>query len=290
MPMMNAREASQSVKHRLMLVGPTGSGKTAQIWTLPGKRFAYVFDPNTLPTIRGCDVDYELFLPEVHEVDWSLKGFNKGSKSDRPKRAPEPTLYKDFTENFNEKYDAGFFSQYDWLILDSVTFLHRSCMDRTLWLNGRYGDVEDISDYRVVGSKLTDVFNSITSLPCHIFATGHLNTYQNDKTKKITTEIYLPGKARNIVPLMMTNVWMTKVEEQDGEMRYYVRTRPDPRGLVDIRCCFSNLEIEEDVTLERFDGTGGVGALLELAEKEWNNGTNRRGVAGRTGTRDSAGR
>jgi|SRR5262245_247277 len=286
MPMMNAREASLSVKHRLMLVGPTGSGKTAQIWTLPGKKFAYVFDPNTLPTIRGCDVDYEMFLPEVHEVDWSLKGFNKGSKSDRPKRAPEPTLYKDWTENFNEKYDGGFFSGYNWLILDSVTFLHRSCMDRTLWLNGRYGDIEDISDYRVVGSKLTDVFNSVTSLPCNIFATGHLNTYQNDKTKKVTTEIYLPGKARNIIPLMMTNVWMTKTEEDDdGKMRYFVRTKPEPRGLVDIRCCFPNLATEEDVTLKHpfEDGKGGVGALLAQAEKEFTNASNRRGVAGRAG-------
>ena len=287
MPMMNAKEASLSVKHRIMLVGPTGSGKTAQLWTLPGKKFVYVFDPNTLPTIRGCDIDYELFVPTLDEVDWSLKGFNKGSKSDKPKRRVEPTVYDDFCANFNEKYDDGFFERYDWVGFDSVTFMHRACMDRTLYLNGRFGDVEDISDYRVVGSKLTDVFNSITSLPCHIFATGHTNVYTNDKTKKVTTEIYLPGKARNIVPLMMSNVWFTKVEEVDGRLRYFVRTKPDPRGLVDIRCCFNNLEAEEDVTIDSFSklepGKGGLGALLARAEAETErlNAPNQRGIEGR---------
>lgn len=292
MPMMNAREAQLSIKHRIMLVGPTGSGKSAQIWSLPGKKFAYIFDPNTIPTIRGCDVDYEMFIPTLDEVDWTLKGFNKGSKSDKPKRRVEPTVYDDFCDNFNSKFDDGFFEQYAWVVIDSVTFLHRACMDRTLYLNGRFGDIEDISDYRVVGSKLTDVFNSLTSLPCHLYATGHLNTYQNDKTKKVTTEIYLPGKARNIIPLMMTNVWMTKTEDtDDGRLRYYVRTKPEPRGLVDIRCCYPDLEVVEDVTIDSFEklipGSGGIGGLLAAAEarqQEKFNGKNQRKPEGRQGT------
>jgi GTPase SAR1 family protein len=284
MPMMNAREARINPKHRILVAGPTGSGKSTQIWSLPGKKFAYVFDPNTIPTIRGCDVDYEEFFPEVQEMDLTLKGFNRGSKSDKPRRPREPTVYNDFCENFNDKWDAKFFDNYDWLILDSVTFLSRACMDRTLYLNGRFGDLEDISDYRVVGSKLTDVFNSITSLPCHVYCTGHINVYQSDKTKKVTTEIWLPGKARNILPLMMTNVWLSKCEENsDGELRYYVRTKPEPRGLLDIRTCIPNLDTEEDVTLDlRKPGSGGIGALLKGSK----DAQDQRDFEGRTGTGD----
>jgi len=271
--MPNAKDpASKADQFRVMLVGPTGSGKSAQTWSLPGRKFAYIFDPNTLPTIRGCDVDYEEFFPEFTEVDATLKGFNKGSKSDilkGPKR--EPTVYMDWVENINEKMAKSFFADYNWLIIDSATFLSKATMDRQLYINGRYGDVEDIADYRVVGSKLAEVFGAIAAVPnLNILLTGHLSTFQDDKTKKIVTQIWLPGKARNILPLVFTDVWLTKTEEtSDGKIRYLVRTRPEARGLQDIRCSIPSLNVEEDVTIDSFDklipGQGGIGKLLARA-------------------------
>jgi AAA domain len=257
-------------------VGPTGSGKSAQIWTLPGRKFLYVFDPNTMPTIRGCDVDYEEFFPDFAEMDATLKGFNKGSKSDRPKKPKEPTVYTDWVENINAKVDAGFFRDYDWVILDSVTFLSKATMDRQLYLNGRYGDLEDRADYRVVGSKLSDLFNTLSGLPINVYCTGHTRTFEDDKTKKVTTQINLPGKARDILPLMFTNVWLAKTkEDDDGQLRYFIRTKPEPRGFQDIRSCIQNLAIEEDVTIPNFEkmvpgkmGIGGLLAKFEAAKKE----------------------
>lgn len=266
----NAKDADFAAYERILVVGPTGSGKSAQIWTLPGRKFAYIFDPNSMQTLRGCDIDYELFLPEVLEMDATLKGFNKGAKSDRLTSKREPTVYLDWVENVNEKVEKGFFDQYDWLIFDSLTFLSKATMDRQLYINGRYGDIEDLADYRVVGSKLADVFQSIVSLPINIYATGHLQTFQDEKTKKITTNIWLPGKARNILPLIFTNVWLAKTEEdEDGGLVHLIRTKPEPRGLQDIRTSIPGLEAEENVTIRSFSSLqhvgakGGIGALLE---------------------------
>lgn len=265
--MPNAKDAEDDAHKRILCVGRTGSGKSTQIWSLPGRKFAYIFDPNTLASIKGCDVDYELFLPDATELDATLKGFNKGSKSDTLASKREPKVYMRWVEDINKKVADGFFSNYDWLIFDSATFISKATMDRQLWLNNRYGDVEDLADFRVVGSKLADVFSSISGLPINIYATGHITSFQDDKTKKIEVQINLPGKARAIWPLIFTDIWLAQVE--DG--KHQIRTKPDPRGLQDIRCSIPSLQTVEDVTLSRIDssieGREGIGGLLQRSKK-----------------------
>lgn len=259
----SAADAELSPLQRILLVGPTGSGKTSQIWTLPGRKFVYIFDPNSLATLKGCpDLDYVEFLPEFTEMDATLKGFNKGAKSDRPKVAKEPTLYNRWVEHINEMVDEGGLVGYDWLVFDSGTFIAKAIMDRQLYINGRYGDIEDLGDFRVVGSKMADVFNSISGLPINILTTGHLQTYEDDKTKKIVTQIYLPGKARNILPLSHTNVWEAQAGEAAGT--WEIKTVPERKGLQDIRSGISGLKPVEDVTIKDFRNATayGIGRLL----------------------------
>jgi len=270
--MPNAKDTDLNPTKRILLVGPTGSGKTAQIWTLPGKRFAYIFDPNSLSTLKGCDVDYEEFYPDFLEMDATLKGFNKGSLSDKMPAVAgraskrEPLVYMKWVDDMNKKCDAGFFKDYNWLCMDSLTFLAKATMDRQLYINNRYGDVEDQADYRVVGSKLTDLFNSLSSLKLNFYCTGHLSVFQDEKTKKISTQIHLPGKARNYLPLLFTEVWLSGTEDDGkGGLKYTIRTKPDPRGLQEVRSSIQGLNTIEDVTIRNFGdlAEGGIGALLK---------------------------
>lgn len=260
--MPNAKDA-QTGYERIIVAGNTGSGKTTQILTLPGKKFVYVFDPNCLASLRGHDVEYEEFLPEVTEIDSTLKGFNKGAKDDSPASAKEPTLYLRWIEDLNRREAEGSFDEYDWVIFDSLTFLAQALMDRQLYINNRYGKVEDLGDYRVVGSKLSDVFRTITSLPINIYCTGHLTSYQDEKTKKTEVQLQLPGKARVMLPLVCTNIWLALPPTVD-EGKYKIQTRPDARGLQTIRSSVKGLEPFEDVTIADFDnpGASGIGALL----------------------------
>ncbi|KKL07321.1 hypothetical protein LCGC14_2587250, partial [marine sediment metagenome] len=46
--MPNAKDNPDIGKAKFLLLGPTGSGKTSQILTLPGKTFCYLFDPSSL--------------------------------------------------------------------------------------------------------------------------------------------------------------------------------------------------------------------------------------------------
>jgi hypothetical protein len=253
-----------------MCVGPTGSGKSAQIWTLPGRKFVYVFDPNTLATISGCDCDYVEFLPEFTEMDATLKGFNKGSKSDKPSgKAKEPTLYMRWVDHINTFVDMRKMhsENYEWLVFDSMTFISKALMDRQLYINNRYGDIEELGDYRVVGSKLADVFGTISSLPINIYSTGHIQTYEDDKTKKVVTQIMLPGKGRTMLPLSHTDTWETRAGDRAGT--YEVKTAPEARGLQEIRSAMKGLKPVEDVTIKNFRLATdyGIGALIKKSKQ-----------------------
>ena len=79
------------------------AAKRQHIWGLPGRKFAYLFDPAALPSLRGLDIDYEQFLPECLELDATLKGFNKGAKDDKLKTSREPTVYMRWVEDLNKR-------------------------------------------------------------------------------------------------------------------------------------------------------------------------------------------
>lgn len=249
--------------HRILLVGPTGAGKTAQIWTLPGRKFAFIFDPNSAVTLKGCpQLDYVEFLPDYMEMDTALKGFNKNSTDDKSPVKKEPRLYEEWRDYMNTFVAEKEYEAYDWIVFDSLTFLAKGIMDRQLYINGRYGATEDLSDFKVVGGKFADIFNSINSLPVNVLSTGHLQTYEDDKTKKIVTQLYLPGRARTVLPLTHTNVWEAQAGDQAGT--WEIKTLPEKRGLQEIRTSLHGLKPVEDVTIKDFSKAEsyGVGALL----------------------------
>jgi len=269
--MPNAKDLSVPAYQRILVLGRTGAGKTTQFLTLPGRKFLYVFDPGALPSLRGHDIEYEPFLPDANELDATLKGFNKNAKPDDKLSGKnsnrEPTVYKRWVEDLNAKAESGFFNGFDWLGFDSLTLLITAIMDRQLWINNRYGSIEELGDFRVVGSKMAEVFRSIFSLPINIYCTGHMNTYQDDKTKKLETQINLPGRARQMLPLLCTNIW--ELRRADGDkLGYSLVTKPEPRGFLDIRTSIQDLKTIEDVTVKDFRNPqlSGIGAVLTKAK------------------------
>lgn len=250
----------------LLTLGNSGSGKSMQIHTLPGRKYVYVFDPNSRGALRNLqNAQMMEFYPDVLELDATLKGFNKGAKDDKPSSKREPTVYQRWVEHINEGFDKGEFEGFEWICFDSLTFLVKALMARQLYINNRYGQVEDLADFKIVGAKMSDVFQSIVSLNMNIYATGHIDSFQDDKTGKIETLIKLPGRSRRELPIMFNNIWLCQYDS-DGQ-KYQVRTRPDKRGLQDIRTSIQGLETLEDVTLDFSKPLEGQGVARLLAKK-----------------------
>lgn len=268
-PIHNAKTITGWEQERIFVAARTGRGKTAQGLTLPGKKFCYVFDQNALPTLRGHDIDYITFLPDHDELEMRLRGFNKdsagGHKSDRGTKQPSPQLYLSWVEDFNARHDAGFFAAYDWCIFDSLTLLVESMFERQLFLDGKAGEPPAEGDYRVVGLAVARIVASLSNMGCNVYMTGHINEYENDLTKRVTTQLYLPGSARMRVPFSFTQCW--QLDQLESKREFRLRTIPDPRGLQDIRTSIPGLKEWEDVTIADFRHPEqyGIGKILRKA-------------------------
>jgi hypothetical protein len=134
--MPNAKESGSIAPHRFLILGDTGSGKTTQILTLPGKKFMYLFDSNALLSLKGQDVDYEEFLPD--KLNLNIKSLKKETGGDDLTKH-KSDLYLQWQSDFEDKLKTGFFDQYSVIGMDSATTFLDLVMDRILTINGRYG-------------------------------------------------------------------------------------------------------------------------------------------------------
>lgn len=253
----------------IFLLGRTGSGKSTQFLTLPGRKFAYLFEPSAKVAIQGYPIDFLEFLPEEDELEYRLKGFNQNTLTDRKGGTPEPTIYTRWYEDFTARLNANFFESYDWVEIDSFTFLVQAMIDRQMFLNKRTGEPPDRGDYRIVGDSLRAIIRALTGRKVNVFLTGHIQEYQDEKTKIITTQANLPGSARTTIPLMCTNIWQTDYDNALAK-KYTIRTRPDKRGMRDLRCSIASLKDDEDITITDLSkpiGQGIGGLLLKAGFK-----------------------
>lgn len=245
--MPNARDAHSIAKHRILMLGDTGAGKTSQILTLPGKKFAYLFDPNALLSLRGGDVDYEEILPTM--VSSAVKPLAKDKIGDR-RGTTASDVFQQFEAQFDERVESGFFDQYDWLCFDSATTLLDLIMDRVLTLNGRFGQWPNQDDYGPQMQSFINLSRSLTGLGKQVYMTGHLEVKEDKVTKKITNRPMMTGRLVSKIPLLFSDVFYADSELDDkGKVNYRIQTVPSGINR-NIRTSIKGLEPFEDVTID----------------------------------------
>lgn len=244
--MPNARDAKDLKTHKFLLLGDTGSGKTTQLLTLPGKKFAYLFDPNAILSLRGHDLDYEEFLPD--RLNLSVKSLSK-DKGDKT-TAFKNDLYVEFEKDFNERVSSGFFDGYDVIAMDSATTLLDLIMDRVLTINGRAGNWPQQDDYGPQMLVFTNICRTLMSMNKVIFMTGHLETKQDALTNKIYRQPMMTGRLTKKIPLLFSDIFTCEVEnDQRGGVRHKIQTIPD-RTTTTVRTSIKGMEAFEDVTID----------------------------------------
>ena len=257
--MANALKAHETSKRKFLMLGHTGGGKTTQFLTLPGRKFAYLFDPNAVLSLQGFDVEYEEFLPDRLNMSVKSLAKDKGDKTTNFKN----DLYVEWERDFNEKMDSGFFNDYDVIMLDSATTLLDIIMDRTLTINGRPGSWPQQDDYGPQMMVFTNIVRTLTSLDKIVYLTGHLETKQDKLTQRIMREVMMTGRLKTKIPLLFSDIYVCDaVNDGNGKINYTLQTKSD-RMTSGIRSSIKGLEGFEDVTLDftkplEDQGLGGI--------------------------------
>lgn len=210
--------------YRILAVGDQGTGKTSQINTLRGRKFCYLFDPNARLSLAP-GIDYVEFLPDEADLDLSAKTLmspDKQATIDRPVIKTVPDLYEEFYRDIAERRATGFFENYQWICVDSMTTLSDIVMDRILYLANRSGKHPEQADWTAEMNLMKNIVRSLTSMPINLFMTGHIERMKDDKTGKIHFQIVVTGKNRLRIPLRFSDTLGFYTDTNDkGVQRYY---------------------------------------------------------------------
>jgi hypothetical protein len=259
--MPNAKNAHETTAKKFLLLGKTGSGKTSQLLTLPGKKFAYLFDPNAILSLQGHDVDYEEFMPD--RLNLSVKSLSKDKPSDKTTNH-QSLIYQKWEKDFDDRVKGGFFDTYDVIAIDSMTTFLDLIMDRVLTINGRAGSWPQQDDYGPQMTSFINVCRQLTALNKVIFMTGHIETRQDELTKRIFNQPMMTGRLKVKVPLLFSDIFVCSTEiGQNGKVSHKIQTTPD-RLTDTVRTTIKGLDPFEDVTIDwSKDPVGqGLGSLL----------------------------
>ena len=264
--MPNALDAHAIAQHRILALGDTGSGKTSQILTLPGKKFCYLFDGNALLSLRGYDVDYQEVLPST--ISAAASSLSKGKGDKRSTVASD--VFQAFEQEFDQRLQDNFFDPYDWICFDSSTTLLDLIMDRVLTINGRFGQWPQMDDYGPQMMAFTNICRTVTGLGKGIYMTGHLETKQDQVTQKITNRPMMTGRLIAKIPLLFSDViYCDSALDDKGKVNYRIQTVPSGINR-NIRCSIKGLDTFEDVTIDfSKDPVGqGLGGILQWEAKQ----------------------
>lgn len=265
--MPNARDAAETANHRILVLGDTGSGKTSQILTLSGKKFCYLFDANAILSLRGHDIDYEEYLPDQQNV--AAQSLSKKAPSDKV-TVNSSDVYQRWEKDFNEKLESNFFDDFDWICMDSCTTFLDIIMDRVLTINGMYGQWPTQDMYGPQMIAFTNVCRSLVGLGKSIYMTGHLETKQDELTKRIFRKPMMTGRLTTKIPLLFSDVFIAEAENDgQGRVNYKIQTVPD-RMTTCVRTAIKGLEPFEDVTIDFSDSPlgQGLGGILTWEKKQ----------------------
>lgn len=214
--MANTKNITTEKGMKILLYGPSGTGKTELASTFPNPHFVDL--DNGMLSLSGKDIKYITisnktttdpdFLSTVGEKLASKDAYTKAAK-----------LIEYWANNLTPK---------DTLVVDSFSFLNEYAMDYVLRLAGQA--TPRIQDWGAAQGMLINILEQINDVACNVIIIAH-NQFVKDEQSGFVS--WLPdtiGKLATKVSVYFDEVYLTGVERGKGTEReqviYYIDTVP----------------------------------------------------------------
>jgi hypothetical protein len=249
-------------KKNILIYGSTGTGKTQLFSTIPGKLLIYMFDPSGLDTLSGLGLgdrlDFQYFPPDS---PIGIGRTKQGKPDPRGSKPKEPRAYADFEDHIESQIEKDF-EGYNAVALDSLTSLQPMILDRIAYINGRYGQTNELSDYNIAGDTILKICRALLKCSPIVYITGHSDLVQDDVSKKVQNQFDIVKNVRRLLPRNISDVWVSTVTADMNSTRFQIQTLPSKEWPA-AKNSFG-LRFTEDVTLDfkKPLDQQGIGAFL----------------------------
>lgn len=259
----------------IVLVGPAGSGKTTQIWTLPKPCLVIAFDGNCSESIRGCPgVDFVEFAADnVPLAPKTGKHTVKGSV-----KPDSPQAYLEFWQFLTEAKATGYFDSYASIVVDSMTSLEKIVEDVILYDIGKSDSVLEREEYsyltKTVQCAIREIATIVTKAtpgtsPRNLVLLAHRTDRYDRSAQIIGVQMAVVGKLRQFIPTLVSHVFYLDQAGDSRKSKYLAQTRGNS-WIADARSSFQGLPFSIDMTVGDFSSPEqyGLGKLISCIETD----------------------
>ncbi len=231
--------------YKILLAGDTGSGKTSQFETMPGPRYAHIFDPAAHNSLTLKEGEYDNFFPSPSDLSIMPRKDHAGEKG------KAPSLYVRWATKFQQQVNSGFFDNVGSFMLDSATLLGLALLSHQRFLGGK----DERRDHLLAGEVMVEALWLVFTLPCHVLVTMHTKHVEEKvgeaKTGRTTNRLTVPGASQLMLPRLTSACLYTSLVESKAGPRYHILTRPQPKWpSVRTPRGWGELPLWHDVTIE----------------------------------------
>ncbi len=264
------RTEKRNLSTNFMLIGESKTGKTFTLLTARKPIYHISFDSDN----TDCVYNWHKAHPELIELD------NRCEVED----PLYPKVYDNYCVILNELIDSGLIHDIGTLYIDSATFLGDSILRKIVHTQKRTMSFHNLdkgkkvrqADYGYLLTTIRDEMNKLTTTPCDVVLTAHLNHDYDEGGSRIASFPMLSGQSKVRVPAVFSeNYFMINKRSSEGLQRFFLT---QPKGLLEAGSRLSQgglIDTEEPFRVEmNKDSTEvvdsyGLKDLLKKAGRRW---------------------
>ncbi|MFA6972813.1 MAG: AAA family ATPase [Gallionella sp.] len=188
-----------------------GCGKTQLAETCRLPVHTDSFDPGGTKTIRDAIKEGKILADTRYEVEDPMK----------------PTAFELWDKEYHRRKREGYFDYIGTYFLDSATTWSSAAMNVILKKANRLGGPPFQQDYLPAMSMIENAIKDMTTLPCDVILTAHLDVDKDEATGRMFVGPLFVGKLKQRIPLLFDELYCAQTKNTSAGVVYSLLTRSD---------------------------------------------------------------